>query len=398
MAERVQITVEELRLRNFRAFENARLPLSDLTFVVGRNGAGKSSLLDALDLLREAVSDNLENALDRRGGAQKVRRATVGAGRKPTLGIAVAFHVSFAGGRSLRTVYGFELQGEPRSIASRIRECLALSAGETASFARTNDTFETPRKLDVSPPAGNLVLPLVARADSLWTEVLEAVRNLRGYELSPAHMAAAPAIGERSTLDRDGGNAGDVLKTIEGTDDHRWVVQRLSAIASGITDVRAEALLGRRVLRFVQRQNGSELHFDASQMSQGALRGLAVLLALRQRPTPSLVLVDEIENSVHPTGLAVLLDAALASCDRTRVVLTSHSPELLSHSAVTGQRVRVVEWKGGMSHVFRLNPETQAAVTDIDTVGWMLRSNALWTAPQPETYSGDLFAVDGAEA
>jgi predicted ATP-binding protein involved in virulence len=122
-----------------------------------------------------------------------------------------------------------------------------------------------------------------------------------------------------------------------------------------------------------------------------------VLLALRQRPTPSVVLVDEIENSFHPSGLAVLVDAAVASFDRTRVVLTSHSPELLSHPEVTGERVRVIEWRDGVSHVFRLNPETQAAVNQIDTVGWMLRSNALWPAPQPETCPDDLFAVDGAD-
>src|SRR5439155_2332244 len=160
-------------------------------------------------------------------------------------------------------------------------------------------------KRSVSPPIGNLVLPLVARTDSLWSAILDAVRNLRDYELSPGRIAAAAEIAERSTLDRGGDNAGDVLKSMEGTQDHRWVVQRLSAITPGITDVHAEALLGRRVLRFVQRQDGSEIDFDASQVSQGTLRGLAVLLALRQRPVPSLVLVDEIENSVHPSGLSV---------------------------------------------------------------------------------------------
>ena len=398
MAEPIQVTVEELRLCNFRAFENARLPLSDLTFLVGRNGAGKSSLLDALGLLREAVSDNLETALNRRGGIHKVRRATVGPELKPTIGIAVVFRLSLVAGRFLRAVYGFELRDEPESTPFHIRECLTLSSGEATSFTRTNGTFETSGKRSVSPPIGNLVLPLVARTDSLWSAILDAVRNLRDYELSPGRIAAAAEIAERSTLDRGGDNAGDVLKSMEGTQDHRWVVQRLSAITPGITDVHAEALLGRRVLRFVQRQDGSEIDFDASQVSQGTLRGLAVLLALRQRPTPSLVLVDEIENSVHPSGLAVLLEAALASCDRTRVVLTSHSPELLGHPAVTGERVRIVEWRDGTSHVFRLNSETQAAITEIDTVGWMLRSNALWPASTPETYPGDLFAIDGPEA
>jgi len=208
-------------------------------------------------------------------------------------------------------------------------------------------------------------------------------------------MAAAPEIGERTTLARDGVNAGDVLKAVEGTAAHRWVVDRLGNITEGIIDVRAEALLGRRVLRFVQKLKDGELNFDASQVSQGTLRSLGILLALRQKLAPSVVFVDEIENSIHPSALAVVLDAALASCDDTRVVLTSHSPEVLSHPSVTGERVRVVEWRDGASRIFRLSPETQSAVNEIDTVGWMLRSNALWTGPQSETFEGDLFALEG---
>jgi predicted ATPase len=207
-------------------------------------------------------------------------------------------------------------------------------------------------------------------------------------------MAAAPEIGERSTLARDGANAGDVLKAVEGTADHRWIVDRLGTITEGIIDVHAEALLGRRVLRFVQRIEDDEVSFDARQVSQGTLRSLGVLLALKQKPSPSVVLVDEIENSVHPSALSILLDAALASSDGTRVVLTSHSPEVLSHPAVTGERVRVVEWHNGTSKIFRLSPETQKSVNEIDTVGWMLRSNALWTGPRPEAFEGDLFALE----
>ena len=147
-------------------------------------------------------------------------------------------------------------------------------------------------------------------------------------------------------------------------------------------------------MSFVQRYEDGSLSFDARQVSQGTLRSLGVLLALKQQPSPSVVLVDEIENSVHPSALSVLLDAALASSGGTRVVLTSHSPEVLSHPAVTGERVRVVEWRDGASRVFRLSPETQKSVNEIDTVGWMLRSNALWTGPRPEIMKSDLFSLE----
>ncbi|WP_295590697.1 hypothetical protein, partial [uncultured Lamprocystis sp.] len=50
--------------------------------------------------------------------------------------------------------------------------------------------------------------------------------------------------------------------------------------------------------------------------------------------------------------------------------------------------MRVIEWRDGTSQICCLNPETQAAVNGIDTVGWMLSANALWTSREPETFSG----------
>lgn len=393
MADRIQIEVEEIRLRNYRAFAAARLRLSDVTFLVGRNGAGKSSILDAVELLREATTDSLENALDRRGGLLKVRRVAAEVEAAPVLGVALQLRLTFAGGKTTQVVYGFELHGQPSIATYVVHERLTQGSTDRSSFRREDGTFEASHKAAVSPPAGNLVLPLVARADGLWEQVLDTVRNLRSYELSTAAIASAPAIGDRATLASDGSNAGDVLKALQGTEDHSWIVRRLGALTTGVTDVRAEALLGRRVLRFRRDQAGGAREFDASQVSQGTLRGLGVFLALRQQPAPALVLLDEIENSVHPSALAVLLEAAAASTDRTRVVLTSHSPEALGHPAVTGERVRVVEWRDGISNIYRLSPETQAAINEIDTVGWMLRTNALWTAGQPDVPPDDFFAL-----
>jgi predicted ATPase len=396
MSDAIQVTVEELRLRNFRAFENTRLTLSDLTFLVGRNGAGKSTLLDALDLLREAVTVGLEIALDRRGGIDKVRRWTGRRGPKLPMAVAVVVHMHLRAGRTLRAVYGFEIRGDP-SRSDAITELLTVAGSPDSSFHRAGDRLKEGPRVSVAPPTGNLVLPLAARSDQIMSAVLDALRNLRAYEFSPAHMALAVDVGERSTLDRDGGNVGDVVKALQGSPDHRWVVERLAAITPGLVDVRAIALMGKRVLQLTQRTDAGDQKLDTSQVSQGTLRGLGMLLALRQEPTPSAILIDEVEDSFHPGALSVLLDAAAASLLRMRVVITSHSPELLAHPSVNGERVRVVEWRDGLSRVYRLNEETRAAVNEIDTVGWMLSTNSLWTSPTPELAPDSIFAVEDAK-
>jgi predicted ATPase len=220
---------------------------------------------------------------------------------------------------------------------------------------------------------------------------------MRGYALSPEAMAGATRIGPGSVLESNGANAGDVLRAIEGSVAHRWVDRHLAALTPGVVGVRTALLLGRRALSFTQEGDGRRRVFDASQVSQGTLRGLGVLLALRQEPAPAAVFVDEIEGSVHPSALGVLLDAAVASAERLRVVLTTHSPEVLDHPSATGDRLRVVEWQDGASSVYRLNAETRDAVSELETVGSMLRSNALWPEERPERWSGDMLSLGGRD-
>jgi predicted ATPase len=398
MSDAIQVTVEELRLRNFRAFENARLTLSDLTFLVGRNGAGKSSILDAVDLIRESLTDSLENALDRRGGILKVRRTRSNSEANPRMGVALVLRLILPGGRETRAIYGFELIGHPTSAYYEVRESLQLRPESSSFFNRWGAQFDATTRTGVAPPDGNLVLPLIAGSDSVWGAVNQACRRMFAYDLQPETIAASAPIGKPTNLARDGANAGDVLKALEGTPAHKWVQDHLSALALGISGVRTEPLLGRRVLMFSQDEAGAAKDRDATQVSQGTLRALGVLLALKQQPPPSLVLIDEVENSVHPSALDVLLDAAQVTAATRRIVLTSHSPEVLDHTSATGERIRVLDWAGGISRLFRLNQETIDAVGELETVGSMLRTNSLWPDDAPESFPDDLFTLDEAHA
>lgn len=43
--------ISRVRVRNFKSLRSLDLVLSNLTVLIGRNGAGKSNILDALSLL-----------------------------------------------------------------------------------------------------------------------------------------------------------------------------------------------------------------------------------------------------------------------------------------------------------------------------------------------------------
>lgn len=395
MADSIQVTVEELRLRNFRAFEDARLTLSDLTFLVGRNGAGKSSILDAVALMQEAVSDSLVNALDRRGGLEGVRRQL--SSEVPSrMGIAIAMRVVLPGGARTRAVYGFELFHQVRPY--KVREVLQVAPLSTYRFERNDEKFDAGNPQlarGVAPPPGNLVLPLVG-GEALWAAVLDTLRRLKVHSLDPSKIAEGEPVTQRSGLLRDGRNAADVLKALEGTASEAWIREHLAAVVPGLAGVRTVPLLGRRVLRFDQEAMGAKLDLDSRQISEGTLRALGFFLALRQDPIPSLLLVDEVENSVHPAALDVMVDAAITCTERMPVVLTTHSTDLLEHPEVSGQRVRVIQWREGRSDLYRLNPETQAVVGGIESVGSMLRSNSLWPDDVPDTLPDGLFGDLGA--
>ena len=65
-------------LRNYKSIATCDVALGPLTYLVGPNGSGKSNFVDALHLVRDALSGSLDNALNERGGLSEVRRRSSG--------------------------------------------------------------------------------------------------------------------------------------------------------------------------------------------------------------------------------------------------------------------------------------------------------------------------------
>ena len=225
--------------------------------------------------------------------------------------------------------------------------------------------------------------------------IQEALRNISVHQFSPQAIRGEPSIGSDERLNRDGSNAGDVLRHIK-TRDREWIEEHLQAAIPGIRGVKAAARVGRRVIVFQQDGEGGQANnFDASMMSDGTVRSLGILLALRQTPRPSIVLLDEIEDSLHPYARSVLLDAINTASEDFPVVMSTHDPEILSHPTATPDRIRIVQVGSGTSQLYQLRDEIRSNLRPPQTVGRLLRSNALWTEAEPSTDRGRIRRLFG---
>ena len=269
---------------------------------------------------------------------------------------------------------------------------LRVAPTATLGFERTGDTLVS--TLGLTPPLAKdrLALPLVA-SEQLWNVALTTVAGMRAYEISPPAMATPAPIKNSTNLERNGANAGDVVSLLEQAPAYQELLASLQAVVPDLLGVSSTASLGRRVVTFAQSLGGVKGVFNAGEMSQGTLRALGMLLALHQQPQPSLVLIDEVEDSIHPRALEAMLEAADGFTDRFPVVMTTHSPEVLSTKQVTAERLRIVQWDKGASHLYTLSEGTKASVDRVTSVGDLLRMNALWPGDVPERVRGDLLEL-----
>ena len=76
---------------------------------------------------------------------------------------------------------------------------------------------------------------------------------------------------------------------------------------------------------------GTPTSYDASLLSDGTLRVLAIAAAMLSAQEGSLVVIEEIDNGVHPSRARHLLDSirSIAERRKLRVLLSTHNPAML---------------------------------------------------------------------
>jgi len=116
---------------------------------------------------------------------------------------------------------------------------------------------------------------------------------------------------------------------------------------------------------------------SAADLSDGTIRFL-MLLAILANPTPGdLIAIDEPEVGLHPSMLPIVAEHAAAAAERTQVILTTHSTQLLDAFTDTPPTTTIAQWKDGETVLAIVDHEELARWLQTYSLGALFRTGEL---------------------
>lgn len=339
-----------LTIRNFRSIEAATVDLGSFTVVVGPNGSGKSNFVDALVFLRDLAKD-AESAVAARGGIDSVMMRNSGSpSLRMELLLAASTEALAKDQLHHRLVVRRGDSGAWRFREEHLEITVAGKPRVVVERAPNGGKVRGPKPgffFELSPQAS--ALAIARQHDLLPAKFKKPLLEVRRYRFDVIAMRRPQQASYGAVLLESGANVASVVRKLREQGELDGTIATMQRLVPGLSDLRAAAAGGFEVLEFVQARSDGSTTFSASDMSEGTLRALGVVLAAHQLKRGSLLIIEEPEANVHPGAAALIYDVLEAASKRGDVLVTTHSPDLLD--AAKDETILVCSYADGVTRI-----------------------------------------------
>lgn len=376
--------LRRIKIKNFKSFRDLDVSLPNLAVIFGPNAAGKSNLLDALQLLSGiATSRTLKEAFDSPYRGKPIEsfsfpdtgiRGLIEQGSanfsieadielSDTVVSAVNQQIvemrktkldfqpeetrakTFTGVKEKYLRYRVKVEILPKSGILRIVD-------EYLAALKPNGAVNKKRKPFLERVENRLHLRMEGQAHSTYYERLldhsilslplypphfphvvamrQELASWRFFYFEPReHMRATGPVKEARHIGLMGEDLAAFLNTLRAVDERQFraVEKTLHMIIPQIEKIEVEVNeLGEVELRLVE----GDMPVSARVVSEGTLRILGLIALSGARESPAIIGFEEPENGVHPRRIKMITDLLKnrALEGKTQLIITTHSPIL----------------------------------------------------------------------
>ena len=358
--------LNEFTLANFKSYNTSRLPLGSLTVLIGANAAGKSNALEGLRFLSWLAQgqklDRIQYAVN---SVERVVRGrvndlchrgessfTIGCGLDSTewnkLDITLEvrdgeMHVTRERIHGTGEVPLYDLDQPSQGVETDVGVAYNnFKKGNNKPRVTCSDQMaifvqlDSPARFDAKDLKSQKVIPETVR------EYQRVLQNILFLDPVPARMREYSFKSDKR-LQEDGTNLSSVLFRLWDKTDNRQAILNFIHLPEQATDG-LDFIFGPRdevMIRLAETFGNTRRYCEAALLSDGTLRVLAIsqrdealcaiTAAMLSATEGSLVVIEEIDNGVHPSRAKHLLASIrdIAEQRKLRVLLSTHNPALM---------------------------------------------------------------------
>ncbi len=377
--------IENIKIKNFKAFKHIEMShIPRFCVIVGVNGSGKSTLFDIFGFLKDAMTDNVTVALNKRGGYKEIVNRNCSKPieidikfREKTNTPLITYHleIAFESGQSIINRKILKYRRGSKGLPYHF---LDFSNGK--GTAVTNELYYKGESKDLQREEQTL-----SRNDILAIKGLAQFKKfpaaifgdlIERWYVSDFHINQARNIhdaGYAEHLSKEGDNLSLVTQFMyeQHPDIFKSILKKMKDRVPGISSVEAKLTdEGRALLKF---QDGSfKDPFLARYVSGGTIKMFAYFILLNDPKPHPLLCIEEPENQLYPKLLTELVEELRDYSNRGgQVFVSTHSPEFLN--AVEIEEVFWLVKKDGYSTIKRAKDDETISnlMAEGDKIGYL---------------------------
>ncbi len=325
--------VRELRLENFKSINNLRIDnITPFAVFLGKNGSGKSSILDSLSFLSDLLKNGCKDAVNRRGGSYEL----LSKNNAKHLKIGIQLYddvensyieydvkISIVNGNPV-------IEKESIFIENQINPYLLFEGGKGTVRELIDSPTERTEELFSSDVLALSVfgqLTRYAAANILY----KYISKMNVYDFQITSLREESLGSQSDSLSRYGKNLENALYHLRERKPELFdtIRKKLQLQIPSLDTIEFKLDTASDANKLFMIDKGFHEPISKKYMSNGTLKMLAYYLLLMQPRVVTFMGLEEPENYIHPSFIHELTEICREASEFGQIAVSTHSPYFL---------------------------------------------------------------------
>lgn len=368
--------IDRIKVQNFKSIrDSGDISIGSINVLIGPNGAGKSNLISFFKLLNAIYRQGLKNYVAEHGYANNLLHF----GRKQSAFIEGSIVFRPSPDKNTSNMYEFRLAPQISGNGFYFEKDIA---GYNIWSQGTNEAWDRRDLGGEGEEESSIRDNQMQRAEYL-NNYFEQFNVFHFHDTSNSSSLKQPCfIKDNRFLRYDGSNLPAILYKISAQNPKRFkliehTIQSIAPFFEGFQLGPDEITPNQIILQWSEKK--STAYFDATHLSDGTLRFIALTTLLLQPEPPKTIIIDEPELGLHPSAISKLGAMIRKASSTSQIIISTQSVPLLNEFEPS--QIIVSDRSNNQSVFKRLEAEDLSAWIDDYSLGQLWNKNIIGGNP-----------------